>query len=163
MSRAAIAVVLLSLVVGVLPATARRIRPMPLRLRIEGYVGAPPTGVVALARWVVDVQGAQYTLTVTTLEPGASAKIAYWDIINALEPLPVAMTLFGKTATLAAFTHAAPGQQIAIDGAFELRRGPSSLLVNRVEPLGTPAPGATPPASAPNMHTAAPAATPSGP
>jgi hypothetical protein len=142
-----IAIMLLSLVAGVLPAGAGPIRPLPLRVRIEGYVGEPPAGVVALARWVVAVQADQYTLTVTKLEPSPSAKVAYWDILNALEPLPIALTLFGKAATLAAFTGARPGEKIALDGSFELRRGPASLLLNRVDALGTPVPAPSPPAT----------------
>jgi hypothetical protein len=55
------------------------------------------------------------------------------------------MTLFGKAATLATFTGTRPGEKIALDGSFELRRGPASLLLNRVETLGTPVPAATPP------------------
>jgi hypothetical protein len=152
---AAIAGVLLSLSAGAMPAGARPIRPMPLRLRIEGYVGEPPAGVVALARWVVAVKADQYTLTVTKLEPSPSAKIAYWDILNALEPLPIAMTLFGKGATLAKFTGTRAGEKIVLDGSFELQRGPASLLLNSVEAPGTPVPAATPP---PTGASAGPAA-----
>jgi hypothetical protein len=151
-----IAIMLLSLVAGVRPAGAGPIRPLPLRVRIEGYVGAPPAGVVALARWVVVVRADQYTLTVTKLEPSPSAKVAYWDILNALEPLPIALTLFGKAATLAAFTHAPPGQKVTLDGSLELRRGPASLLLNRVEALGTPVPAATPPPTSASSRTGVP-------
>jgi hypothetical protein len=125
-------------------AAAGPIRPLPMRLRIEGYVGTAPAGVVSLARWVVAVGDRRYSLTVTKLQPGASAKVAYWDILNALEPLPIAMTLMGKRATLATFTGTPDGQKIALTGSFEWRRGPATLLLHDVEALGTPVAAATP-------------------
>ncbi len=110
---------------------------MPLRLRIEGFVGpAPP--VTALANWTVDVGGNQYALTVTKLQP--SADVAFWHVLNALEPLPIAMTIFGDRAVLRRLTETPPGQAVVMDGSFELRRGSASLLLRSVEVLGTPVP-----------------------
>jgi hypothetical protein len=140
---ATIGLVLLWLVAGALPAVAGPSRRIPLLLRIEGYVGEPPAGVVALARWVVGVKDDRYTLIITKLEPSPGANVAYWNILNALEPLPIAMMLMGKTATLAKFTGTPPGEKIALTGSFEMRRGPSTLLLHKVDVLGTPIPAAT--------------------
>ena len=145
MTRTTALAVALAFALVAVSAVAGAIRPLPMRLRIEGYVGTPPTGVVSLARWVVAVEDRQYSLTVTKLQPGASAKVAYWDILNALEPLPIAMTLMGKRATLAAFTGTPDGQKIALTGSFEWRRGPATFLLHDVETMGTPVAAATPP------------------
>jgi hypothetical protein len=117
---------------------AAGIHPMPLQLHIEGFIGPAPN-LTALATWVVDVDGVQHQLTVTTLQP-IGADVAYWHILNALEPLPIALTVFGSPELRRQFTSVAAGQLVAIDGSFELRHGPASLLLRKVEPLGTPVP-----------------------
>jgi hypothetical protein len=126
-----------------MPAAARPLRPMPLQLRVEAFVGTPAPAVTALAHWTVSVSGKEHTLTVTKLEP-IGADVAYWTILNALEPLPVAMTIFGPAALRRQLTHTPPGQLVALRGAFELRRGPSTLLLSGPEPLGTPVSVPTP-------------------
>jgi hypothetical protein len=135
---AAIAVLMLAI-----SAAARPGRPMPLQLRIEAFVGAPAPAVTALAHWTVSVSGKEHTLTVMKLQP-IGADVAYWTILNALEPLPVAMTIVGPAALRRELTHTPPGQLVALRGAFELRRGPSMLLLSGLEPLGTPIPVPTP-------------------
>jgi len=128
-----------------LSAVAAGIHPMPLQLHIEGFVGPAPN-VTAVATWVVDVDGVQHRLTVITLRP-VGADVPYWHILNALEPLPIALTVFGNRKLLSEFAGAAPGQLVGIDGSFELRHGPASLLLRKVEPMGTPVPLPTVPAT----------------
>ena len=126
---------------------AAAVHPMPLQLHIEGFIGPAPN-VTALATWVVDVDGIQHRLTVTKLQP-VGADVPYWQILNALEPLPIAMTVFGSPELRGQFTSVPPGQLVAIDGSFELRRGPVSLMLRTVEPIGTPVPLPTAPATPP--------------
>ncbi len=114
------------------------LHPMPLQLHIEGFVGPAPN-VTALANWVVTVDGVQHQLTVTKLQV-VGADVAYWDILNALEPLPIALTVFGNPELRRQFTAVTAGQLVAIDGSFELRRGPASLLLRKIEAIGTPMP-----------------------
>src|SRR4030095_14393950 len=48
---------------------AQRPVPYPIVLRITGFIGTKPEGVKDVARWVVAVEGQQYTFHVTKLEP----------------------------------------------------------------------------------------------
>jgi hypothetical protein len=107
--------------------------PFPIVLRVTGYVGDKPEGVKSLARWVVAVGGAQYTIHVTKLEP-IGVDIAYWTILNRLEPLPVKMTVYGDAELLRRFTGAPPAVPMVITGSFELGPGPATLLLSSVEP-----------------------------
>jgi len=120
----------------------------PFLMRVEGFVGEKPEGITSLARWVVAIDGRQYPFHVTKLQP-IGVDIAYWNILNFLEPLPVSLTLYGDPALLQRFTGAPPGTPIAITGNFQAGAGPVSLLLTTVEPLATPSPGnalGTPPA-----------------
>jgi len=118
---------------GATRSAAQVIRPYPIVVRITGYVGPKPEGVKSLERWTVDVDGAPYTMHVTELQP-IGVDIAYWTILNRLEPLPIAMTIYGSPDLLKAFTGASPNVPVVITGNLELGPGPVSLLLRSVEP-----------------------------
>jgi hypothetical protein len=114
-------------------------RVFPIVMRVEGYVGEKPEHVTSLARWVVAVRDKQFVLHVTTLQPIGS-DIAYWTILNALEPLPVTLTLYGDAELIGQFSSTPPGQPIAITGNFEAGPGPVTLMLRSIEPLPNPSP-----------------------
>lgn len=118
---------------GAAPSAAQVVRPYPIVVRITGYVGPKPEGVTSLERWTVDVDGAPYTLHVTELQP-IGVDIAYWTILNRLEPLPIAMTIYGSPDLLRAFTGAPTDVPMVIDGSLDLGPGPVSLLLRSVKP-----------------------------
>jgi hypothetical protein len=107
--------------------------------RITGFVGAKPEGVKSLARWVLAVGGTQFDFHVTKLEP-IGVDIAYWTILNRLEPLPVTATLYGDAELVRQFTSAPPGTAILVTGNLELGPGPVTWLLTKVEALPPPAP-----------------------
>lgn len=111
----------------------------PVVARITGFVGVKPEGVKSLAHWVVAVGGAQFDFYVTKLEP-IGVDIAYWNILNRLEPLPVTVTLYGDTELVRQFTSTPPGTAIVVTGNLEFGPGPVTLLLRKVEPPPTAPP-----------------------
>lgn len=120
---------------------AQRPVPYPIVLRITGFIGTKPEGVKDLARWVVAAEGEQYTFYVTKLQP-IGVDVAYWNILNRLEPLPVKLVLEGNKELLRQFTGAPPETQLVITGNFDVGPGPATLLLSKVEQLPpiTPSP-----------------------
>ena len=139
--RRALWVALLALLVASRVASGPRAIPFPILMRIEGFVGAKPAGVKSLARWVVAIDGARVTFHVTKLEP-RGVDIAYWTILNQLEPLPITLTVYGDPLLLHKFREAAPGMPIAVVGNFVLGPGPATLLLESVDTLPWPTTGA---------------------
>jgi len=137
----AVAVGLIACAVAPLPAAAQIDRPFPILMRIDGFVGEKPEGVTSLARWVVAVNGVPYTFHVMALQP--SLDIAYWNILNKLEPLPITLTLYGKADLLQRFIDTRPGQRIRMVGNFEAGPGPVTLQLASLEPLEAATPSAT--------------------
>ena len=144
--------VLIAVVAGARAAPARVRRASPILVRVEGFVGEKPRPLRSLARWVVAINGAQYSFHVTRLQP-IGTDIAFWNILNQLEPLPVTLTLYGEPDLLRQFAATPPGQPIGITGVLQLGPGPVTLLLRAVEPLPTSSPsptvGATAPAAQP--------------
>jgi hypothetical protein len=143
----------LALAAWIIFATAARAQihsPYPLLLRVEGYVGAKPEGGTSLARWTIAVDGAPYTMHVTKLVP-LGAQVAYWNIINQLEPLPITLTLYGDPTVLRRFIDTPSGQRISMTGNFTAGPGPVTLQLGTIESLESPASvtaAPTPPATA---------------
>ena len=118
------------------------LRVFPIVMRVEGYVGDKPEHVKSLARWVIAVDDRRFVLHVTRLRP-IGTDIAYWTILNALEPLPVTLTLYGDPAVIAQFSQTPAAQPIAITGNFEAGPGPVTLMLRSIEPLPIPSPAPT--------------------
>ena len=154
--RASVGVVVLLAVIAFLDraqvASGEPEHPFPIPMRVEGYVGTKPEGVTSLARWVVAIDGVQYTFHVIKLVP-LGVDIAYWTILNKLEPLPVTLTLYGDPQLLREFIDAPAGMAIALTGNFEFGPGPATLMLSSVDPLPAPTPGAA--AATPSPHTSA--------
>lgn len=130
-------------------ALGDNLRVFPIVMRVEGYVGEKPERVKSLARWVIAVDDRQFLFHVTKLQP-IGTDIAYWTILNALEPLPVTVTLYGDPQLIGQFSRTPPGQAIAITGNFEAGPGPVTLMLRSIEPLPQPA-NSTTPSAAPVM------------
>lgn len=111
--------------------------PHPNEIRIEGYVGTAPPGTVPEVRWIVNVAGTEYPLTVTRLQV-LVGDVSYSQIIQQAQPYRVAFILRADTPTLRQFTAVAPGEPIAIT-AYQ-RTGSRDLLVARIEPVNAPTP-----------------------
>jgi hypothetical protein len=107
--------------------------------RITGFVGRKPEGVKSLARWVIAVDDAHFDFHVTKLEP-IGVDIAYWNILNRLEPLPITATLYGDAELVRQFTAAPANSAIVVTGNLQLGPGPVTLLLKKVEPLLPTAP-----------------------
>lgn len=124
-------------------AHGQRFGAAPITLRIEGFVGAAPPGLVTQATWVMRVQEKKYTLQVTRLEV-LTGNTAYFDVIAALAPYPYAFTVYGDEPTLRLLTQTSPDQKLAIIGNAQMGQLPGQLLLSSVELLAAP----TPPTSA---------------
>jgi hypothetical protein len=118
-------------------AAAQVRRHVPFLLRIEGFVGQKPEGIRSLARWVMAVNGKQYVVHVTKLQP-IGVDVAWWNIISNLEPLPVTLTLYGNAPLLRRFKKTPAGERIALTGVFQSGPGPVTLLLRSVESLDRP-------------------------
>lgn len=121
----------------------------PILVRIEGFVGAEPANLRPLVSWRVSDRRDTYDLHVTRLQV-MSGNVANFNIISRLRPYRTAFSLAGDRQALETFAATPAGQQIAITGYLRIDRAARILMVNRVEPLGAPAPavpaGATTPA-----------------
>ncbi len=141
--RTAALAVLLSLALSTAAAAREPMQPpglpRPNEIRIEGYAGRKPAGMVPEADWLVSCLGQEYHLYVTKLRV-ILGDLSYSDIIQEVQPYRIAFYLRGDEPTLQRFAHAAAaGEPLAIT-AYE-RTGSRDLLVAQVEPLGaTPAP-----------------------
>ena len=123
------------------PASAEIEHPRPFLVRVEGFVGDKPEGVKSLDRWVVAIDGRPYTFHVMLLQP--SVDVAFWNILNKLEPLPITLTLYGDPALLQRFIDTPPGQRIRMIGNFDAGPGPVTLQLTSIEPVEV-TPGITP-------------------
>ncbi len=111
--------------------------PRPNEIRIEGYVGEKPGGIVSEVDWVVSCRGKEYPFHVTKLRV-LVGDIGYTDIIAAARQYRIAFKLLGDEPTLQRFVHAPNEQPIAVI-AYQ-RTGGRDLLVAQVEYLGAPTP-----------------------
>ena len=123
-------------------AAGDNLRVFPIVMRVDGYVGEKPEQVKSLARWVVAVGDKQFVLHVTKLQP-IGTDVAYWTILNALEPLPVTVTLYGDSQLIEQFSQTPSGRPIAITGNFEAGPGPVTLMLRAIDPLPIPSPEPT--------------------
>ncbi len=130
---------LLGLLVPAARALAQRFTASPITLRLEGFVGALPTGQVPLATWVVRVQGKEYTLQVMRLEV-LRGNTAYFNVIAALEPYTYAFTVYGHDEALRTLTQVPPQQALAIIGTAQLAQLPGLLFINSIEMMPAPTP-----------------------
>lgn len=120
-------------------AQGQRLGVAPITLRIEGFVGPKPAGLVTQATWVVRVQKKKYTLQVTRLDV-LTGNTAYFDVIAALEPYPYAFTFYGDGQTLRMLTQASADQKIAIIGNAQMAQLPGVLLISSIEAVAAPTP-----------------------
>ncbi len=138
--------VLLSAIWPLGQVRAGRITVEPITLRIEGFVGPLPKGVVPQATWVLRVEDQKATLRVTRLEV-LTGDTAYFDIIAALEPYPYAFTVYGDGPALDALTRAGPGQMISLIATAQLAQLPGLLFISSIEAVTAATPEATPAAT----------------
>lgn len=114
-----------------MPAFAPVLTAPPILAHVAGYVGVKPEGVKAQARWVIAVGERHVTLHVTELRPIA-IDIAYWTILNALEPLPITFTLYGDAAVVERFSGAPAGAKLSMLGALHMGPGPVTFLLDSI-------------------------------
>lgn len=142
MNRRIVAAVLLGLSLSV-PAAARNGSieapglPRPNQIRIEGYVGKKPAGIVSEVDWVVSCGGKEYPFHITKLRV-LVGDIGYTDIIAAARRYRIAFRLLGDEPTLHRFAHAPNAEPIAMT-AYQ-RTDARDLLVAQVEYLGAATP-----------------------
>lgn len=131
------------------PGVAQVVRPFPLMVRMEGFVGDKPEGMKAIERWVFAVDGLPVIFHLTKLRV-IGTDVAWWNITSNLAPLPITLTLYGDAALRRRFLDTPAGERIALTGELETGPGPVTLLVLRIEALPEQDERQTTPTPAPN-------------
>ena len=120
------------------PASARppgRLSAKPIRLRIEGYVGAKPADLVSEADWRVRCNGNVYEFHVAHLSV-LVGDVGPMDIVAEVRPYPTAFTLHGTPEHLGVFTNAKAGQRLVLTGTT--RSGSRRLALSQAEVIPEP-------------------------
>jgi hypothetical protein len=134
------------LYVGILTLIAVTVAPAPVQprvrdgfsVRLEGYIGTKPDSAPVEASWTVSVKGDPYKLFVTKLVV-LQGNIAYYDIINALKPYKIALTVVGDDEQIDLFATAPAGQKISVMGFMQFAGGARFFMISSVDYVGPPA------------------------
>jgi hypothetical protein len=127
----------LTLVSIAAPAQSRPLRREALSVRLDGYVGTKPDTTPVEVNWTVSLKGEPYQLFVTKLQV-LSGDLAYYDIINALEPYKTALTIAGDDVQLDMFATAPAQQKISVMGFLQFGGGARYLMVSKVDYVESP-------------------------
>jgi hypothetical protein len=137
-------VALLALLVfsGAHPAQARRDSLTPIVIRVTGYLGEKRDKPILLTSWKVNRGRDVYHWHVIKLEV-LSGNLAYFNIVNQLEPYDPAFSIAGDTQGINAFINAPPGETIVVIGYLRLAAAIRTLMIDTVTtlPAGTATPG----------------------
>jgi hypothetical protein len=143
-----VTVVLLLTVVALDAAAVPRFGPLPISMRIEGYVGSKPEGVSTQATWRLRVHGKDDLVLHVTLLQVLTGDVAYFDVISALEFYPYAFAVYGPEESMQVLTQAAAGQKIGLLGTAQMSQLPGTLMLSSAELVMAPTPA--PPAGTPS-------------
>lgn len=139
---ACLATVLLLLTIAA-PAQAGPLRRDAVSVRMDAYIGTKPDATPAEVKWTVSLKGEPYEVFVTKLVV-LTGSIAYFDIINRLQPYSTALTVVGEDDQLDRFATAPAGQKISVTGFMQLGGGARYLMVSSVDYVDSPPTTATP-------------------
>lgn len=114
------------------PAAAFAARNMPVSLRMEAYAAKKPDGVPAIAQWRVTRRGNEMPLTVTKMNV-TSGGLAYYQVVSALEPYPIAFDLKGDDKFLDKISASTADKPVLIMGVLTRGGGARVLQVMGVE------------------------------
>jgi hypothetical protein len=125
------------LLAAAMPAHSRPRGREAFSVRLDGYIGTKPESVPIEVKWTVSVKGDPYDLFVTKLRV-LNGNIAYYDIINALEPYRTALTIVGDDEILDRFATAPAEQKISVIGFMEFAGGARYFMISSVDYVGSP-------------------------
>jgi len=125
------------------PVQARPLGRQVYTVRIEGYVGTKPASTPLEVSWTVSLKGESYKLFVTKMKV-LTGSVAYYDIIQALEPYQTALTIVGDDDQLDLFATAPAAQEISVTGVLQFTGSAHYLMVSKVDYIGPPPPGEKP-------------------
>src|SRR6266849_3776738 len=113
-------------------ANAKPLRPalLPIQVRIEGYGGPKPEGVIAEANWVISCDKKKYPFHVSHIRV-LNGDVSPSDIVEDTKPYRLNYYLRGDPQLLRQFAQTPAGQKIALVAALHL--GSRDLLVSRIE------------------------------
>ena len=114
----------------------------PYSVRLDGYVGTKPESAPVEATWTVSLKGEPLKLFVTRLEV-LRGNVAYYELIQSLEPYRTALTIAGEDDQLDLFATAPADQKISVIGFMQFSGGARYLMVSQVDYVGA-APTAEP-------------------
>jgi hypothetical protein len=135
------ALAVLLLLAGAAPAQGRRFSLTPIFIRITGYLGPKKERPILLTSWKINRGRTVYHLHVIKLEV-LSGNIAYFNIVEQLEPYDPAFSFGGDNRAVEAFERAPPGETLVIMGYLRLDASIRTFMMDTVAPLavGSPTP-----------------------
>lgn len=136
------ALVALLLLAGAGPAQGRRFSLTPIFIRITGYLGPKREKPILLTSWKVNRGRDIYDLHVIKLEV-LNGNIAYFNIVDQLEPYDPAFSIGGDNQAVRDFVSAPPGETLIIMGYLRLESALRTFMIDTVAPAAvtTPTPG----------------------
>jgi hypothetical protein len=114
---------------------------------MQAYAGEKVDGVPSVVQWRVTMRGKEMPLTVTKMNV-TSGGLAYYQVVEALSPYPIAFSLKGEKNLLDRIAASTAAQPLLIIGVLTRGAGARIFQVSGVEDL-EPSSAATPAAPAP--------------
>jgi hypothetical protein len=122
----------------------RRMLGGPYMVRITAYLGAKLDRPVLLTSWKVNRVRDIYDLRVVKLDV-LTGNVAYFNIVNQLEPYSPAFAIGGDNEAVNAFINTPPGEPIVIIGSLRINSADRILMLSTVERTSFATPAAATP------------------
>lgn len=113
------------------PAQGRKLGLTPIFIRITGYLGAKRDKPILLTSWNVNRGRDVYAWRVIKLEV-LSGNIAYFNIVEQLEPYDPAFNIAGDTRGIDTFIATPPGEIFTVMGYLRFDGGFRTLMIDTV-------------------------------
>jgi hypothetical protein len=104
--------------------------PIPILVRIEGYIGTKPADYDNLADWLLSCLGKEYPFQVTKIDV-LQGDVSYMDIVENARPYHLTYYLRGPDQFLKAFVATPPGERMAFSAY--LRTGSRQANITQLE------------------------------
>jgi hypothetical protein len=115
----------------------------PYLVRITGYLGPKLERPILLTSWKVNRGRDIYDLRVIKLDV-LTGNIAYFNIVNALEPYSPAFEIAGDDKGVAEFVATPAGQPMVIIGSLRINPAARILMISTAERTSFSTPSASP-------------------
>ena len=111
--------------------------PIPILVRIEGYIGTKPADYDTLADWLLSCLGKEYPFQVTKIDV-PQGDVSYMAIVDNARPYHLTYYLRGPNEFLKAFMATPPGEPMAFSAY--LRTGSRQANITQLESSRAPTP-----------------------